>query len=80
MSTVSIQKYAENIQLSEDTFKNSTFPTTTLFSPVYKFKLISGYNSSVPALPYPVQCDTKNFREWLNIFFNIFLLLVMIKY
>lgn len=29
MNTVSIQKYAENIQLSEDAFKNNTFPTTT---------------------------------------------------
>lgn len=60
---MSIQKYAENIQLSQDVVNNNS--TTNLFSPVYKFCISECY-FPVPASPYPVQCDRNDRRDGLH--------------
>lgn len=64
INIISVQKFAENIQLSQD--NNSTSSTRTLFSHMYNFstdKLILYFST---ALPYPVQRDSNNLRAWLH--------------
>lgn len=62
---MSIQKYAENIQLSQDVVNNNTYSTRNLFSPVYKFSMSECY-FPMPASPYPVQCDRNDRRDGLH--------------
>lgn len=60
---MSIEKYPENIHLSQDVFTNNKYYKTSLFSFEYKFRMLSEYYTPLPVLPYPVHCNPNDLRK-----------------